>query len=312
MTEELGCYIHTHRDIMTFSFCGACERVLPDDAFDEEQRRRRQSVRRCEDCVAAGNELVLMKRGTARDEEDVCSVCQLPLPIAMRESMLQPCCMKRVCNGCILSAKKCGIIKNGCPLCRAPIAKEREGLAMVIKWAAVLDPVAVCFLGSLHTCGGYGLEKDPKHAIELCQKATDLGAKDAHFILGDAYRKKWETCSTEVGSDCDTCRDKSFQHYEKAATEGHIFARFKLGVLEYKEGHRDLALQHFLISAKMGHKQSMNNVKRLLTEGISTEADCAEAQQDYEAAVEEMSSTSREEAKKMGADKIRTYFRSSP
>jgi len=290
----------------SFSFCGACERLLPDDAFDEEQRRRRQSIRRCQDCIAAGNELVLMKRGTARDEEDFCSVCQLPLPIAMEESMLQPCCMKRVCNGCILSAKKCGILKNGCPFCRTPIAiaKERELLAMVTERVAVLDPVAVCFLGYHHVRGGYGLVKDPKKVIEFCQKAADMGDKNAHYILGDAYRKKWEKCSTEVCSD----RDLSFQHYEKAAMEGHIFARFTLGVLECKEGHRDLALQHFLISAKMGHKLSMDNVKILLTGSIATEAICAEALQEYEAAVEDMTSTSREEAKQMGAENIRSFI----
>ena len=41
--------------------CGACERELPDDSYSEEQRDRRQSIRRCEDCVAAGKQLVLMK-----------------------------------------------------------------------------------------------------------------------------------------------------------------------------------------------------------------------------------------------------------
>ena len=47
--------------------CGACGRGRPDGAYSEEERGRRQSSRRCEECVAAGNQLVLMKRVDAGD-----------------------------------------------------------------------------------------------------------------------------------------------------------------------------------------------------------------------------------------------------
>ncbi|EJK74361.1 hypothetical protein THAOC_03964, partial [Thalassiosira oceanica] len=70
----------------------------------------------------------------------------------------------------------------------------------------------------------------------------------------------------------------------------------------------DLALQHFLISAKMGHKLSMDNVKILLTGALQRRLYCAEALQEYEAAVEDMTSTSREEAKQMGAENIRSFI----
>ena len=61
--------------------CGACERELPDDSYSGEQRVLRQSIRRCEECVAAGNELVLMKKGRTRSEDDDCPICSLPLPL---------------------------------------------------------------------------------------------------------------------------------------------------------------------------------------------------------------------------------------
>lgn len=67
--------------------CGACERELPDDSYSVEQRALRQSVRRCEGCVSAGNQLVLMKKGRTRSEgDDDCAICQLPLPLDVTQS----------------------------------------------------------------------------------------------------------------------------------------------------------------------------------------------------------------------------------
>ena len=52
--------------------CGACERELPDSSYSVEQRGLRESSRRCEECVAAGTQLVLMKKGRTRSEGDDC------------------------------------------------------------------------------------------------------------------------------------------------------------------------------------------------------------------------------------------------
>ena len=61
--------------------CGACERDLPEASYSQEQGRLRQSVRRCEECVAEGNQLVLMKKGRTRSEDDECPICNLLLPL---------------------------------------------------------------------------------------------------------------------------------------------------------------------------------------------------------------------------------------
>ena len=84
------------------TICGACERDLPDDSYSGEQRGLRQSIRRCEECVAAGNQLVLMKKGRTRSEEDDCPLCNLPLPVDGRSHTFRMCCIKLVCNGCII------------------------------------------------------------------------------------------------------------------------------------------------------------------------------------------------------------------
>ena len=69
-------------------------------------------------------------------------------------------------------------------------------------------------------------------------------------------------------------------------------------------GHLNLAIQHFLISAKMGHEASMINIKELFAQGFATENALIEALEGYKASTEEMYSISRELAKIMGAKKI--------
>ena len=274
--------------------CGACMQELSDDEFSAEQQLRRQSTRRCMKCVAAGNELVLMKRGRVRAKEDECPICNLPLPIADNVSMLTSCCMKRVCNGCILSSRKCGIDK--CPFCRSDFVDEVDSngdsqvLVRVKKRVASGDPMAMFFLGDQYRCGGCGLKKDARKAAELLRQSAALGIHSAHYILADMYNKEDEG----MGVD----RARSLQHMEEAAMGGNPSARFSLGVNALIDGHSDIALQHFLISAKLGDEDSLDAVRRLLQDGIATKTDYAGALQGYEAAVEEMSSPSREEAKR--------------
>ena len=122
--------------------CGACDRELPDGSYSEEQRVRRQIIRRCEECVAAGSQLVLMKKGRTRSEDDDCPICSLPLPLQVKQSMFKACCMKKVCSGCILAAAKRGM--RDCPFCRTPTARtDSQVLAMIRKRVGAGDPVAM-------------------------------------------------------------------------------------------------------------------------------------------------------------------------
>ena len=274
--------------------CGACERELPDGAYSEEQRILRQSIRRCEECIIAGNQLALMKKGRKRSEEDDCPICQLPLSLDPKQSMFNPCCMKKVCNGCILASRKRGMWD--CPFCRAPTPNDSQVLAMVQKRVNKGDPVAIWFLGSqliwhlgnYHERGNCGLERDVARAVELYERAAELGLKEAHFFLGCTYAK---------GTDVEIDTAKALRHYEAAAMCGHDDARFHLGIVEGKAGNLDLALQHWMIAAKLGHEMSLNMVKKLFMKGLANKADYAAALRRYQNAVEEMSSTDRAEVK---------------
>ncbi|EJK43749.1 hypothetical protein THAOC_37775 [Thalassiosira oceanica] len=85
---------------------------------------------------------------------------------------------------------------------------------------------------------------------------------------------------------------------------GHVNARRNLGYMEYNAGNNDLALQHFLISAKLGDEYSLNEVKSAFMSSIATKADYAGALRGYQSAIEEMSSPDRAEAKALGFEQI--------
>ena len=274
--------------------CGACDRELPDGAYSEEQRRLRQSSRRCEECVAAGSQLVLLKKGRTRSEEDDCPICSLPLPLIRRQSTFRVCCMKEVCNGCILAAMKRGM--RDCPFCRASVPNKSQTLAMIQKRIDVGDPVAIFNLGNIYCFGHYGLEKDVTRAIELYERAAELIVKGAHYNLGNMYAG---------GMDVEKDMAKAIMHYEAAAMCGHVFARYNLGCEEGKAGNHNLALQHWMISATLGCDDSLTNIKSFFMKGLATKADYATALRGYQNAVEEMSSTDRDEAKFLGVDTIK-------
>ncbi|EJK70188.1 hypothetical protein THAOC_08474, partial [Thalassiosira oceanica] len=268
-------------------FCGACERELPDGSFSEEQRARRQSSRRCGECVASGKQLVLTKKGRTRSEADDCTICQLPLPLDFKQSSFNVCCVKRVCIGCVLAARKRGM--RDCPFCRAPTRMtDSQALAMIRKRVAAGDPVAMYALGTKYEHGEFRLEKDVTRALELYECAAELGVKEAHNNLGVLYAK---------GADVEKDMAKSFRHYETAAMSGHVPARYNLGCEEYKSGNYDLALQHWMISAKLGDDDSLSNVKILFMNGLATKADYAAALRGYQKAIEEMTSPNEKKRK---------------
>ncbi|EJK75330.1 hypothetical protein THAOC_02950 [Thalassiosira oceanica] len=265
--------------------CGACELELPDGSYSVEQRGLRQSIRRCEECVVAGNQLVLMKKGRTRPEGDDCPICQLPLPLDFNQSSFNVCCMMRVCNGCTVAARKRGMWD--CPFCRTHTPAEEQTLAMIRKRVAAGDPVAIYFLGQQYHFGTSELEKDMTRAVDLYEHAADLGVKDAHYNLG---------CLCMRGTEVEKDMDKAFRHYEAAAMCGHVSARHNLGSMESNDGNGDLALQHWKISAKLGHEVSLNKVKTLFMAGLATKADYAAALRGYQGAIEEMTSPDRDQA----------------
>ena len=131
------------------------------------------------------------------------------------------------------------------------------------------------------------MEKDLTRAVDLYERAAELGEKEAHYKLGCLYVK---------GTDVEKDAAKATLHWEAAAVMGDVRSRNNLGFMEYNAGNYDLALQHYMIAAKMGYQYSLDSVKLLFMKGLATKADYAEALRGHQGAVEEMRSPDREEA----------------
>ncbi|EJK45355.1 hypothetical protein THAOC_36033 [Thalassiosira oceanica] len=242
--------------------------------------------------VAQNLERALMTSGHERPEGHTCPICFLLIEFPVgKHSKRNVCCMKSVCNGCIWEARQRGM-NDSCPFCRTAIpADEASTLALVHKRVSKRDADAINGLGEKYYYGHVGLAKDVSRAIELWTEAAELGSVIAHYHLGLIYY---------LGDGVAEDKPRGIRHWQEAAIKGDAESRAVLGVDEYQNGNYKLALQHWMISAKMGYERSLNDTKEMFKRGQATKAQYAEALLGYRDAVEEMKSPQREEAKRLG------------
>ena len=179
-----------------------------------------------------------------------------------------------------------------CPFCRTPIPSgDASSLAMVRKRVNKGDADALRFLAEEYYLGDLGLTKNVSQAIELWTEAAVLGSLEAHFQLGLLFYN---------GNGVREDKLRGIHHLQQAAMEGCALSRHILGIAEYKGENDELAVQHWVISAKMGYEKPLNCIKTMFKKGDATEAQYAEALRGYQVAAEEMKSHHREEAKRLG------------
>ena len=258
---------------------------------DGDARRPAQAAEE----TAAAFQLRLMASGHDYEQtEGSCPICFLPIePPKFQHSTLYVCCMKRVCDGCILAARQRGI-GGSCPFCRTSLPHDDASmLAMVQRRVDKGDAAAINHLGEQYWFGDLGLEESVLRAIELWTEAAELGSWDAHYQLGEIYYRG--------GGAVEIDKRKGIHHWQQAAMKGQVLSRNKLGMIEYfDERNHDLAVQHWMISVKMGYKVSLDCIKKMFMKGHATKAQYAEALRGYQDALEEMKSPQREEAKRLG------------
>ncbi|EJK48181.1 hypothetical protein THAOC_33047 [Thalassiosira oceanica] len=183
-----------------------------------------------------------------RPEGDRCPICfdLIELPTG-QHSMLNVCCMKTVCNGCILAARQRGIY-GSCPFCRTPIpADDASVLAMIQKRVDKGDAAAVAHLGDKHYYGELGLTKDVPRAVELWTEAAELGSLDAYDITSSA------SCTTLAKA----LKWTSQGHLMISAKMGHEKSLNKIKEM-FKEG---LATKAQYAEALFGYRDAVEEMK---------------------------------------------------
>ncbi|EJK64283.1 hypothetical protein THAOC_14996, partial [Thalassiosira oceanica] len=234
----------------------------------------------------------LLNEGHERWEGERCPICFLFIGFPIDEhAKMNVCCMKLVCKGCELAAEQRGIYDR-CPFCRTSHpSDDASELAMVQKRVSKGDAAAINHLGNHYDDIHLGLSRDVPRAIELWTDAAELGSVDAHYQLGVTYY---------YGVGVEEDKPRGVRHWQEAAMKGDVPSRHNLGADEFhNNGNHELAVQHWMISAKMGDEDSLNDIKDMFMEGRATKAQYAEALRGYGDAVEEMKSHQREEAKRL-------------
>eukprot|EP00984_Skeletonema_dohrnii_P005142 scaffold1813_cov134-Skeletonema_dohrnii-CCMP3373.AAC.11 len=129
---------------------------------------------------------------------------------------------------------------------------------------------------------------DYETAFEYYKKAAGLGHEGAHYELSVMHQ-------FEQG----VVKDEKMQlyHSEQAAIGGHPTARHNLGCNEMSIGRTDRAVKHWIIAAKLGEDDSLENVKMAYRGGLVSKEDFASALRAHRAAIDDTKSPNRDEAK---------------
>ena len=271
--------------------CNACF-LVKYCSVDCQKTHRKQHKKACKQRAAELKDEKLYSQGHERPENHFCPICLLAIPFPIDDhAVLYACCMKMVCNGCCHAAMKGGLGQN-CPFCRTlPPDTREEAHARTRRRVAARDPEAICLLGNQYFYGLFGLEKDMSRGIELWLDAVDLGSTGAQYKLGIGH-------FYGVGVNLD--KAKGIRYLEAAAIQGDAKSRHILGLLASVDRNVDRAVRHYMISAKIGHKYSLDAIKDMFAGGLATRAQYAEALKGYQDAVEEMKSPDRDEAMASG------------
>ncbi|EJK74494.1 hypothetical protein THAOC_03823 [Thalassiosira oceanica] len=251
----------TRTDTVKLKDCTACH-LVKYCGMDCQRAHRKQHKKACKQRAAELKDEQLYSQGHERPEApegDFCPICTLPIPLPMDDhSGFMVCCMKRICNGCNVAAQERGM--RDCAFCRTPYPdNDADTLAMIQARVAKKDPVAISHLGDKYCHGGLGLQKDMQKAVELWTEAAELGSVEALFNLGLAH-------VTGLGFEQDEA--KGIHFWLKAAVQGHVNSRHNLGCNQVKKKNYGHAMRHFLISANMGHKVSVEYIKKIGIHGV--------------------------------------------
>ena len=225
---------------------------------------------------------------------DDCPICFLPLPLDIVQTTFKSCCGKTICNGCIYAmdeeARGRGgrVINAICAFCRKQNpSSDAERVKRMEKLMEADNVGALSKLAGYYANGEMGMPQNYEKANELWFKAGELGCHEGYLNLGISY-------ANGQGVEMDKKKAKYF--YELAAMNGDAEARFNLGYEEFEAGNYHRAYKHFILAAKAGYKDSLDNVKIGHMGGIVTKDEYANTLRAYQQRHNEMKSDDRDKA----------------
>jgi len=149
------------------------------------------------------------------------------------------------------------------------------------------DSIGICNLAGFYRDGTNGFPQNMDKAMELYNRAGELGHPRAYNNLGAIYMNGW-------GVEVD--KMKAWYYLELAAMGGYVMARHNLGLREQNKGNMDRALKHYMIAAKSGYKDSFESIKELYSIGHATKDEYTKASRANQEYLDEIKSEQRDEA----------------
>ena len=140
-------------------------------------------------------------------------------------------------------------------------------------------------LGCYYNHGEYGLPQDNYNAMELWERAGEIGLSEAYHNVGVAYTS-WQFVERDM--------ENAKCYFELAAIGRDAKSRHNLGVLERKASNMCRAVKHWMISVAAGCDKSLSEIRDCFMDGHVTKDDFDKALRAHKEAKDEMRSAHRE------------------
>jgi len=273
--------------------CNKCNAVNYCNAACKKKHRSKHK-KKCERRVAELHDELLFKQPP---QEEDCHICFLRMPSKVSGKKYMACCGKILCSGCIYSPvydnQGNKVAEEKCPFCRSALdVCDSEFVKRYEKRMEVNDAWAFYDAGGFTADGVNGYQQNCTKALELWHRAGELGQASAYWNISTTY--------TRVG---EKDMEKVVHYWELAAMLGHVKARHELGRMEAWVGNMDRslrgwdrALKHFTIAAGLGCSNSLEEIKKLYTDGIARKEVYTKALRLYQTYLDEVKSAQRDEA----------------
>ena len=264
--------------------------------YAAEKRNKNAAIRAEIDAISeklCSNEISDEELFADPPPKDDCDICFLPMPHTRKSvcgvsTVYQPCCGKRLCYGCVRAARSemnRGTMKRLCPFCRMSVdVTDEEEIRRVKKRMELHDANAFHKLGDWYFNGVKGLPQDYRKAFELFIRGAELGSVTSHSLLAKMYH---------YGQGVERDEEKSNHHLMYSAMGGFEVARHMLGVNEEYSGNIDRAMKHYMISARSGYDDALEDILKGYKAGHVTKDEYASTLRAHRQAIEEMKSEQR-------------------